>query len=95
MPKDWKESHYFRKDERDHGGYGKIECYCGEENRKDALCNAKLVLWKVPYRGYYMSCNLDHVLYDKRNSTDEEKEQDAYAFAKTYKDNVTGFLSFM
>ena len=42
-----------------------------------------------------MSCNLDHVLYDKRNSTDEEKEQDAYAFAKTYKNNVAGFLSFM
>lgn len=52
-------------------------------------------MWNVPYRVYYMSCNLDHVLYDKRNSTDEEKEQDAYAFAKTYKNNVAGFLSFM
>jgi hypothetical protein len=34
----------------------------------------------IPYRVYYMSCNMDHVLYDKRNSTDEEKENDAYDF---------------
>ncbi len=52
-------------------------------------------IWNVPYRVYYMSCNLDHVLYDKKNSTDEEKEQDAYAFAKTYKNKVDGFLNFM
>ena len=42
-----------------------------------------------------MSCNLDHVLYDKRNSTDEEKEQDAYAFAKIYKNHVGAFMDFM
>lgn len=52
-------------------------------------------IWGVPYRVYYMSCNLDHVLYDKRNSTDEEKEQDAYIFAKTYKNNVRAFMDYM
>lgn len=52
-------------------------------------------IWGVPYRVYYMSCNLDHVLYDKRNSTDEEKEDDAYAFAKKYKNNVDAFMDFM
>ena len=52
-------------------------------------------IWGVPYRVYYMSCNLDHVLYDKRNSTDEEKEQDAYVFAKAYKNNVGVFMEFM
>ncbi len=52
-------------------------------------------IWGVPYRVYYMSCNLDHVLYDKRNSTDEEKENDAYAFAKKYKNNVDAFMNFM
>lgn len=52
-------------------------------------------IWNVPYRVYYMSCNLDHVLYDKRNSTDEEKEDDAYAFAKKYKNNVDVFMDFM
>ena len=52
-------------------------------------------IWGVPYRVYYMSCNLDHVLYDKRNSTDEEKENDAYAFAKKYKNNADAFMDFM
>lgn len=52
-------------------------------------------IWGVPYRVYYMSCNLDHVLYDKRNSSDEEKEEDAYVFAKKYKNNVAAFMNFM
>lgn len=52
-------------------------------------------IWGIPYRVYYMSCNLDHVLYDKRNSSDEEKEQNAYTFAKLYKQDVEGFLNFM
>ena len=42
-----------------------------------------------------MSCNLDHVLYNKRNSTDEEKENDAYAFAKQYKGDRDGFVKFI
>lgn len=52
-------------------------------------------IWGVPYRVYYMSCNLDHVLYDKRSSSDEEKEEDAYTFAKKYKNNVGAFMEFM
>ena len=52
-------------------------------------------IWNIPYRVYYMSCNLDHVLYNKRNSTDEEKENDAYAFAKKYKRDVNGFVEFI
>ena len=42
-----------------------------------------------------MSCNLDHVLYDKLNSTDEEKEHDSYAFARRYKEDLPGFISFI
>ncbi len=42
-----------------------------------------------------MSCNLDHVLYGKLNSTDEEKENDAYAFVQKYKNDIDGFLSFI
>lgn len=52
-------------------------------------------IWQVPYRVYYMSCNLDHVLHNKRNSTDDEKETDAYAFAKKYKNDVEGFVNFI
>ena len=42
-----------------------------------------------------MSSNLDHVLYGKLNSSDEDKENDAYAFAKNYKDDIDGFLKFI
>ncbi len=52
-------------------------------------------IWKIPYRVYYMSCNLDHVLHNKRNSTDDEKETDAFVFAKKYKNDVNGFVSFI
>lgn len=52
-------------------------------------------VWSVPYQIYYMSCNLDHVLYGKQNSTDEEKENDSLYFAKKYKDDIPAFLRFI
>lgn len=52
-------------------------------------------IWNVPYHIYYMSCNLDHVLYGKLNTTDDEKEKDAFAFAKKYKENIPCFISFI
>lgn len=56
---------------------------------------AKNKVWNIPYSVYYMSCNLDHVLYNKLNSTDEEKEQDAFDFAKRFEEDLQGFLSFI
>lgn len=58
------------------------------------LCGCKEI-WSVPYRVFYMSCNLDHVLYNKLNSTDTEKENDSFAFAKKYKSDIPGFLVFV
>lgn len=58
------------------------------------LCGCKEI-WSIPYRVYYMSSNLDHVLYGKLNSTDEEKENDAYQFAKKYSKNIEGFLKYI
>ena len=52
-------------------------------------------IWKVPYSAYYMSCNLDHVLYNKQNSNDTDKENDAINFALRYKENVPGFIDFI
>lgn len=52
-------------------------------------------VWNIPYRIYYMSCNLDHVLYNKRNSSDEEKEENAYSFARKYKNDVDGFIDYI
>ena len=53
------------------------------------------IIWTIPYSLYYMSCNLDHVLYDKKNSTDKDKENDAYVFAKEYKGKVESFKEFI
>lgn len=58
------------------------------------LCSHKEI-WDIPYRVFYMSCNLDHVLYNKLNSADDEKETDSFKFAKFYKDKIPEFLSFI
>ena len=42
----------------------------------------------------YMSCNLDHVLYDKLNTSDKEKEENSYRFAVQYRDRVQEFKAF-
>lgn len=42
-----------------------------------------------------MSSNLDHVLYNKLNSTDDEKEKNSLAFSKKYKEDLDGFLKFI
>ena len=52
-------------------------------------------IWDVPYQIYYMSCNLDHALYGKLNSTDYEKEADAFAFAKKYRDDIPSFMKYI
>ncbi|CUX18244.1 hypothetical protein [Clostridium sp. C105KSO13] len=53
-------------------------------------------VWRaVPYHAYYMSSNLDHVLYNKLNSTDNDKESDSYTFVKKYKDHLDDFLVFI
>ena len=52
-------------------------------------------LHDIPYQAYFMSCNLDHVLYDKLNSTDEEKEKDSLGFAKKYGSYIPDFVKFM
>lgn len=57
---------------------------------------ATSTVWRsIPYEPYYMSCNLDHVLYDKRNLSDAEKEAEATHFARRYHDDVPGFLEFI
>lgn len=53
------------------------------------------VIWNIPYRIYYMSCNLDHTLYGKLNSPNEEKENDSYVFAKRYMNDIPGFIKFI
>lgn len=59
------------------------------------ISSLKFVWGVIPYRCYYMSCNLDHVLCNSHNISDDEKEKNAYQFAKKYKDDIGGFLRYM
>ncbi|MGN0606965.1 MAG: hypothetical protein ACI4JM_10625 [Oscillospiraceae bacterium] len=43
----------------------------------------------VPYSIFYMSCNLDHVLHNKRNSTKAEKKANSIIFADNYDEAKT------
>ena len=53
-------------------------------------------VWKtIPYHVFFFSCCLDHVLHNKQNSNDTEKEADAYAFAKHYRNHIQDFLNFI
>lgn len=68
-----------------------------EQKRKniDVISGLPSAWGGVPYQAYYMSCNLDHVLHNKLNCTDEEKEANAFAFARKYKDDIPGFIAFI
>lgn len=50
----------------------------------------------IPYRIYFNSCNLEHVLYGElKDFSDEEKEEMSDAFAEKYEDDVEGFIKFI
>lgn len=48
----------------------------------------------IPYKVYYMSCNLDHVLYNERNLDACKKVDMADDFADSFLDNIEGFIKF-
>ena len=68
-------------------------------NHQKASNLSKLVscktVWNIPYRVFYMSSNLDHVLYNKLNCSDDEKATNAFQFAKRYRKDIPGFLKFI
>lgn len=68
-------------------------------NRKKSANMDRLATTKrisgIPYRLFYMSCNLDHVLYDKLNCTDDEKEDLAFAFLEQYEGKIPEFIEYM
>lgn len=66
-----------------------------KRDKLNRISKLKKVWGSIPYKVYYMSCNLDHVLYGKFNSSDVEKETDAYEFARRYKCDIDGFLDFI
>ncbi len=70
-----------------------------KRNKQKRSCIDKLVstrqICKIPYHVYYMSCNLDHVLYDMTNLNRTEKIRKALNWAGKYANNLTAFLEFL
>jgi hypothetical protein len=56
----------------------------------DILCSTDTICHEINYRIYYFSCNLEHVLHNKRNISKEEKNSLANKFENEYENNVDG-----
>lgn len=67
---------------------------CRKRENLDRLASTPAI-WKIPYRIYYMSCNLDHALYGKLNCSDKEKRANSLQFAKNYRNDIPAFLRFI
>lgn len=65
------------------------------ENVDTLSTNTSGIYNGIPYKVYYMSCNLDHVLYNLQNASDKEKEDYALEFSEKYIDNIDDFISFL
>jgi hypothetical protein len=50
---------------------------------------------KIPYSCYYMSCNLDHALYDEQNLPDLEKRPRANDFTEAYYGKNVDFVKLI
>ena len=51
------------------------------------LINTDQIWASVPYKLFFMSSSIDHVLYDKLNSSNEEKNDNARRFIRYYQNN--------
>ena len=67
------------------------------QNKKENICRLISTnhIWSIPYKVFYMSCNLDHVLYNKPNNSPEGKENDSFSFFESYEENYSGFVDFL
>lgn len=67
------------------------------QKKSQILCklNRKSEISGIPYKIYYFSCNLEHVLHNIQNATNEEKEELADVFADRFYSNPEEFISFI
>ena len=83
----------------DHIETPNVEALCRRnEAKSDLLYKLSSLgkIGKIPYSIYYMSCNLEHVLYNElREYTDEEKWEFSDLFAERYEGKVNEFVSFL
>jgi hypothetical protein len=58
------------------------------------LLDTKKIDKTIKYKMFYMSCNLDHVLYDEINLEAEEKRPKAFEFRRKFNNDKKGFIEF-
>lgn len=70
-----------------------------ERNKKKSEILEKLIatgkIYGLPYSIFYMSCNLDHVLYNIQNLTKDQKVEYADAFYEKYLGHEERFRTFI
>lgn len=54
------------------------------ENINTLSTNTSSICNDIPYKVYYMSCNLDHVLYNLQNANNKEKGENTLEFSERY-----------
>lgn len=76
-----------------------IESVIKRNNKKKGVLNVLLstnkVYKSVPYRVFYFSCNLEHVLHDKIEVEEEAKIKYAREFQDKYIDDLEGFVDLI
>lgn len=70
-----------------------------ERNKKKStnlnIIHATSTVLKIPIETYYFSCNLDHVLHNKRNLEQHLKEDYAFDFADQFEDKEIEFIDYI
>lgn len=61
----------------------------------DVLINLDRVFGNVPYRVFYFSCNLEHVLHNRISLSDKYKMKYAEKFQDRFIDDIEGFIEFV
>lgn len=59
------------------------------------LCSNNTVFKNLPYKVYFFSCNLEHVLHNIQNATNDEKNNYSRMFSKRFKENPNKFIEFI
>lgn len=66
-----------------------------KKNLLNLLTSTNTVYGTAPYRMFYFSCNLEHVLHDERQVERIEKIKYSAAFQDKYIENVDGFIELI
>lgn len=96
----YKDSRKSRFVYKNNGIYAKyIESVIERNTKKkeiiNLLINTNKVYKSVPYRMFYFSCNLEHVLYNEIQVPDRSKMKYAEAFQDKYIDDLEGFIDLI